>query len=219
MTPTLRRSLFLSTLALIALAGAGCASAEPTQPSQPQEPTKPVGTITNPSNPATPSNPTTTPTTSSTASPLPTIDATWKTYSNNVLKFSFQYPTIGTYAPTWGVNILKPNDAKLLEGCYQGDANPRQNKGELQVGDTTFCVTRYEDAGAGQRYETDYYVGGLNGSVVLLTFSKHLTVGDNFDDPACHGQLVVSSGTTCKPVDLGVYNAALDQIVKTYTHE
>lgn len=217
MNPTLRRSVITSTLALLALAGAGCLSAEPTQPSQPQEPNQPPAHIEpgQPSNPGQPGQATsTTPT-----GVLPVIDNTWKTYTNAALKFSFQYPTQGTYAPTWGVSILKQNDPKVQGGCYQGDANPRQNKGELQVGDTTFCVTRYEDAGAGQRYETDYYVGGLNGQIVVLTFSKHLSVGDNFDDPTCHGQLVTSSGTTCKPVDMGVYSAALDQIVKTYTHE
>ncbi|HVM90598.1 MAG TPA: hypothetical protein VMU11_01740 [Verrucomicrobiae bacterium] len=215
MTNPIRRGAWLAAFAALALAGAGCAAEEPTQPSMPQEPQTPPGQITQPES----SDQNMPPASTSTNSVLPVIDDSWKTYANAQLKFSFKYPTKGVYAPTWGVTILKPNDPKLDQGCYQGDANPRQNKGELQVGDTTFCVTRYEDAGAGQRYETDYYVGGLNGQVVLLTFSKHLSVGDNYDDPACHGQLVTNIGNACKPVDLGVYNAALDQIVKTYTHE
>jgi hypothetical protein len=147
------------------------------------------------------------------------IDATWKTYNNTTIPFRFQYPTKGAYTPTWGVTFISNSDPHLKQGCYQGDTGtPRQEKGELQVGDTTFCIMRYEDAGAGQRYETDYYTGGLNGRILLFTFSKHLTVGDNFDNVACHGQLVVASGTSCTPVDLGIYNAALDQIMKTYLH-
>jgi len=214
MTILPRKSLLLSTLALLSLAGGGCLFSEPAQPSVPQEPTKPPAVVTPPTN--TPSEPAPTPSTPTTPV-LPVIDATWKTYTNAALKFSFQYPTKGTYAPTWGVSILKTTDPKLEGGCYQGDGNPRQNKGTLQVGDTTFCVTRYEDAGAGQRYETDYYAATVNGAVVLITFSKHLSVGDNFEDPACHGQLVVAVGTSCKPVDIGIYNASLDQIIGTFT--
>lgn len=212
------RYALLAVASVLALAGAGCSS-EPTQPSQPQEPTQPPAEIQTP--PGSDDHTMTPPASTSTvpSSVLPTIDDTWKTYTNSTLNFSFKYPTKGTYAPTWGVNILNQNDPKVQNGCYVGDGNPRQNKGELQVGDTTFCVTRYEDAGAGQRYETDYYLGGLNGRIVLITFSKHLSVGDNFDDPSCHGQLVTSIGSSCKPVDLGVYNAALDQIMGTYTHE
>jgi len=215
MTTLSRRSLLLSSLALLALAGGGCLSPEPAQPSLPQEPTKPPAVVV-PAEP-TPSEPA--PTSTVPASVLPVIDGTWKTYLNAALKFSFMYPTKGTYAPTWGVTILKTTDAKLENGCYQGDGSPRQNTGTLLVGDTNFCVTRYEDAGAGQRYETDYYAATVNGAVVLITFSKHLTVGDNFEDPACHGQLVVASGTTCKPVDIGIYNASLDQIIGTFKHD
>ena len=192
---------FLLLPVALALVGAGCFSAEPAQPAVPQEPVKKPAVVTPPA--PTPSQPTPTPapTPTSTApvpsSVLPVIDATWKTYANAALKFSFQYPTKGSYAPTWGVNILKTTDAKLEAGCYKGDGNPRQNKGELQVGDTTFCITRYEDTSSGQRLETDYYVGGLGGNVILLTFSKKLS----------------------ETADVGIYNAHLDQIVGTYTHE
>ncbi|MEI7512040.1 MAG: hypothetical protein WCK01_01110 [Candidatus Uhrbacteria bacterium] len=195
-----RRSVLLSTLAVVALTGAGCFSSEPAQPSKPQEPAKPPAVVTS----ATSTKPTTTPTVSSTtqvpASVLSVIDETWKKYTAiGATKFYFQYPTKGTYAPTWGVTIVKPGDAKMQGNCYQGEGNVRQEKGDLQVGDTTFCVTRYEDAGAGQRYLTDYYAGGLGGNIVLITFSKHYSATSKFD--------------------VGVYNASLDQIVQTYTHD
>lgn len=198
-------------MALVALTGAGCEPAPiPAAPA-------PSPAAETPSQPSVPAPSAEAP--AVTPSPLPVIDATWKTYTNSSLGFSFQYPTKGTYAPTWGVTFLKTNDPKLVKGCYQGEGNPRQNQGELLVGDSTFCVTRYEDAAAGQRYFTDHYVSGRSGSVILISFSKHLTVGDNFEDVRCHGQLVLATGTSCTPVDPGVYNAALDQIVGTYTHE
>lgn len=181
-------------MALVALAGAGCTFAPtPTVPSAPT----PSPAAETPSQPSAPAPSAETPPV--TPSPLPVIDTTWKTYTNKALGFSFQSPTKGIYAPTWGVTFLKSDDPKLKDGCYQGEGNPRQNSGSLQVGDTTFCVTRFEDAGAGQRYDTDYYVGGLKGSVILMTFSKHFTNDGSFD--------------------IGVYNAVLDQIVGTYTHE
>jgi hypothetical protein len=214
MTHFSRRHALLISCALIALTGAGCLSAEPAQPSQPQEPVQPPAQLTPPAQTTS-----TAPTAPTSTSVLPPIDATWKTYVNATLGISFKYPTKGVYVPTWGVTVLKPTDARVQGGCYVGDAAPRQNKGQLQVGDTSFCVTRYEDAGAGQRYETDYYVATLDGHLVLITFSKHLSLGDNFDDPACHGSLVVTIGTTCKPVDIGIYNAVLDEIIGTYTHK
>lgn len=227
------RSLWIAPLAALALLGAGCFSPDPapapvTPPATPPvtgSPTTPTTPPTTP--PVTSGGETTEPTTTvptSTAPTAPTgplapIDATWKTYTNASLKFSFQYPTRGRYAPTWGVTFVKTDDAKMQDGCYQGAGSPRQNTGTLFVGDKKFCVTRYEEGAAGQRYLTDYYATEHKGTIVLITFSKQFTNGDNFEDEACHGKLVVASGNTCTPVDVGVYNATLDQVVGTFTHE
>lgn len=214
MTTIVPRPLWIAPLAALALLGAGCFSPDPAPTAPPATP--PVtGSPTTPTTP--PSTPpptsggeTTEPTTTvptSTApnapaaptSPLAPIDATWKTYTNASLKFSFQYPTRGRYAPTWGVTFVKTDDAKMQDGCYQGAGNPRQNAGTLFVGDKKFCVTRYEEGAAGQRYLTDYYAVEHKGTVVLIAFSKQVTSDSNFD--------------------IGVYNATLDQIVGTFTHE
>lgn len=224
------RSLWIAPLAALALLGAGCFSSEPTPTPSPTTPTVPpvTGSPTSPTTPTTPpvtsGGETTQPTTTSPTSTAPTaptgplapIDDTWKTYTNGSLEFSFQYPTRGRYAPTWGVTFVKTDDAQMKDGCYQSDANPRQNAGTLFVDDMKFCVTRYEDAGAGQRGLTDFYAVEHKGTIVLIAFSKQFTNGDNFEDESCHGKLVVASGATCVPVDVGVYNATLDQIVGTF---
>lgn len=56
---------------------------------------------------------------------LPTIDDTWKTYTNKSGEFSFQWPTKGRYAPTW-------------DSSY-ADTDPC-TKGETKVlNSNTFC--------------------------------------------------------------------------------
>jgi hypothetical protein len=212
------KPLWFVPIAALALLGAGCFSPEPeASPTPAPTPEKPAPSAPSPSAP-TPSEPDPSEPTPSAPSgyELPEIDATWQTYTNTSLGFSFQYPTKGRYAPTWGVTFVKTDDAKMQDGCYQGDANPRQNAGTLFVGDKKFCVTRYEDAGAGQRGMTDFYAVEHKGTIVLIAFSKQFANGDNFEDESCHGKLVIASGNTCTPVDIGIYNAALDQIVGTF---
>lgn len=215
------KPLWVVPIAALALLGAGCFSPEPEAPPTPTPvnpaPSAPTPSAPTPSEPV-PSEPAPSEPTPSTPSgyELPEIDATWQTYTNASLGFSFRYPTKGRYAPTWGVTFVKTDDPKMQGGCYQGDANPRQNAGTLLVGDKQFCVTRYEDAGAGQRGMTDFYAVEHKGTIVLISFSKQFSNGDNFEDESCHGQLVISSGTTCTPVDIGIYNATLDQIVGTF---
>ncbi|MCR4256514.1 MAG: hypothetical protein NUW08_02305 [Candidatus Uhrbacteria bacterium] len=214
------KPLWFVPIAALALLGAGCFSPAPEAPPMvAPTPVKPAPSAPTPSEPA-PSEPSATSPTPNEptvpTSPLAPIDDTWKTYTNGSLTFSFRYPTRGRYAPTWGVTFVKTDDAKMQDGCYQGDANPRQNAGTLFVGDKKFCVTRYEDAGAGQRGLTDFYAVEQKGTIVLIAFSKQFANGDNFEDESCHGKLVVASGTSCTPVDIGVYNATLDQIVGTF---
>lgn len=74
------------------------------------------------------------------------------------------------------------------------------------------------DAGAGQRYLTDYYATSLNGLNIVIAFTKQVSNGDNVG-PACAGKLVMPGATerNCLEVDLATYVAHLDQIVGTFT--
>lgn len=195
---------FLVSLSIIALSGAGC------WPSTDQAPT--------PNNPNTP--PTTTPETnppsgSNGSSALPTIDDTWVTYTSKSLGFSLKTPTKGTLAPTWEVSFVKADDPKVVDGCYQGE-QARGESASLKVGETTFCHTGGLDPAAGNQYWIDYYLAKIKNTWVLVTFSKHTTTGDNYENAACHGKYVVN-GPSCSGFKTSEeYYAHLDQIMGTF---
>ena len=205
---------------LLALLGAGCTGSEPAVETKPiAPPTTKVDTK--------PADTTPTPTPDTAMIPdrevdtkeLPVIDGTWKTYSNTSFKFSFQYPTRGRYAPEWNVSIMRADDARLEGNCLKPEATVRTINTSLVVGDSTFCIVRTVDAGAGQRYYTDAFTAPLGDRIVLITFNKRLANGDLFEDESCHGKTVISSGTSCIPFDEALYRAHLNQIVSTYRHE
>lgn len=231
---------FVAASSILALLGAGCMGSEPaptttnpdtktppvaTQPTdtKPTD-TKPSDTKPSDTTPTTPST-STTPTTgtdpdrSVDEKELPVIDGTWQTYTNAANKFSFQYPTKGRYAPEWNVTILSQGDARLEDGCKKAEANLRSTPGPFVVGDSSFCVVREVDAGAGQRYFTDAFTAPRGDKFIQITFSKRLANGDLFEDESCHGKTVISSGTTCILFDEALYRAHLNQIVATYRHE
>ncbi len=221
----------VSVCSVVALLGAGCTSSAPVETAKPAiKPlpavqTKPV--VENTLKPVAEVAPeaTTAPDTALSpdrtvaASELPIIDPSWKTYSNTALNFSFQYATKGRYAPEFEVQMLQATDARLTGGCMNPEAKKRSENSTVTVGDSTFCIVREEDAGAGQRYFTDSFTAPRGERIILIKFNKRLAVGDLFDDVACHGKLVISSGTTCIPFDEALYRAHINQIVSTYRHE
>ena len=87
------------------------------------------------------------------------------------------------------------------------------------MGDTSFCIVREVDEGAGQRYYSDSFTAPRGDKFIQITFSKRLANGDLFEDESCHGKTVISSGTTCILFDEALYRAHLNQIVATYRHE
>lgn len=223
---------------MVALLGAGCLGQESVPAPSDSKPADTVKTDTKPSDtkpadtkPAdstgTPTDTTTKPSADTSMSPdrevaekeLPVIDGSWKTYNNSAYKFSFQYPTRGRYAPEWNVSVLNPGDERLTDGCVKPEAEPRSIPGPFVVGDTSFCVVREVDAGAGQRVFTDSFTAPRGEKIIRITFSKRLANGDMFEDEACHGKTVISSGTSCILFDEALYRAHLNQIVATYRHE
>ena len=223
---TMLLQAFAATSA-IALLGAGCAAPVPA----PIDEAKPVPSVSEPvKTPETSIVPTETPAEPATSSApaesskdrtseLPVIDATWKTYTNSALKFSFQWPTRGRYAPEWDVSVYRPEDARLVGNCSKPEAAERLPNGSLTVGDAVFCVVHEVDAGAGQRVFIDTYTAPRAEYIIKVRFMKRLANGDLFDDPACKGKAVISAGTSCIPFDDELYRAHLNQIISTYRHE
>ncbi len=191
-----RSSFWITTLAFVVLSGAGCASAPVPAPVPASSAETPAVT----------------------PSPLPVIDATWKTYTNGALGFSFRYPTRGTYAPTWKMILPGKNDPKITNGCYSsvesipnGEA-PRN----LTIDGVTFCHTRAGDGFTGHIGYEDNYLVQLNGQWVLFSFEKTVTNGSMYDAeqyPACQGKYVTSPCVEFNETD---YLAHLDQIVGTF---
>lgn len=230
-------SKMFAVCSMVALLGAGCLGQETAVPAD----TKPADTVKTDTKPSdakptdtkpvdstpTPTETTTKPSDDTSMSPdrdvdekeLPVIDATWKTYNNAANKFSFQYPTRGRYAPEWNVTILNPGDERLNDGCVKPEAETRAVPGPFVVGDTSFCIVREVDAGAGQRVFTDSFTAPRGDKIIRITFSKRLANGDLFEDETCHGKTVISSGTSCILFDEALYRAHLNQIVATYRHE
>ena len=199
---------FVVSLSILALGGVGC------WPSNDQSPT-PAPTVTNTAPVAT-TPPSTNPSSGSNgSSALPVIDDTWVTYTSKSLGFSFKTPTKGTLAPTWEVSFVKADDSKVADGCYQGE-QARGDSARLKVGETDFCHTGGLDPAAGNQYWTDYYLANIKNTWVLVTFSKHTTTGDNYENTACHGKYVVN-GPSCSGFKTSAeYYAHLDQIMGTF---
>ena len=204
------RSLWIAPLAALALFGAGCFQPEAVSVTPPAANT--------PAAPVAVPAPTPTPTPAPTSGApvvLPTVDDTWKTYTNKGETFSFQWPTKGRMAPTW--EVLMPKT--LTDGCYiNAELGENFEKTTLTVGDTTFCHTSVQGAATSHRYLTDYYATVVDGQNVVLSFEKVLVVGDVIGDGKCAGMLVLPTSTEkpCLVVDPVAYAAHLDQIVGTF---
>ncbi|MEK7116447.1 MAG: hypothetical protein AAB879_03565 [Patescibacteria group bacterium] len=206
------KKYFLLPLVTASFIAAGCAAPPTTLPPSPPPPaTQPAPS---PSVPApvtsastsTPAPPSTPPSvTSSSQADLSAVDSTWKTYTNGALKFSFQWPTRGRYAPTWGVTFVK-DDAPKAAGCTS----------TLTVSGLSFCHVSSEDAATGSRYFMDMYDTTIDKTYVRITFKKHATIAAMTDLPKCPKEGLLISSTACVPFDPTAYHAHLDQIVSTF---
>jgi hypothetical protein len=212
------RSLWIAPLAALALFGAGCFQPEPVSVTPPVAITPAVPVVVPAPTPAPTPVPTPTPTTvPTTGAPvvLPSIDDTWKVYTNKGETFSFQWPTKGRMAPTW--EVLMPKT--LTDGCYiNAELGENFEKSTLTAGGLTFCHTSVQGAATSHRYLTDYYATVVDGQNVVISFEKVLVVGDVIGDGKCTGVLVLPSSTEnpCLVVDPTAYASHLDQIVGTF---
>lgn len=126
------------------------------------------------------------------------IDATWKTFTNKALNFSFQWPAKGRYAPTWEVTFIQDGDASIVNGCHAQPYTESQPPASLAAGDQTFCHTSYSDGAAGTIHLFDDYAAKIGMRYVVVHFVK-------------------AYSTVAGPVfDQATYRAMLDQIVGTF---
>jgi len=154
---------------ILILAGVGCSSGPTNQPVVPTTP--PTTSKIKLSQPAvTPTSPTTR--TETTAVTLPTIDDTWKTYANNALGFSFQWPTKGRYAPTWDVTFVKEEETDCIPVTLNG---------------IVFCHASASETAADKTILSDRYTTQKDNQYVLVSFEKtYLTANAQFDVAAYH---------------------------------
>lgn len=213
------KPFWLVPLVTLALFGAGCLSPE-------AEPTPAPAPVPTPEQP-TPSAPAPSAPTSSDSAPaeptpsapsgyeLPEIDATWQTYTNKALGFSFRYPTKSRYAPEWEMKIAREGDASMQDGCYVDEQTDSGTEKRVMINGREFCRTHAVDPAAGSRYYTYHYATKFGSSYAILSFTKRAVNGDNYEEPACHGKIVFSFGGCVEFVQAD-FEAQLDQIMGTF---
>lgn len=197
--------LFFVSLSVVTLAGAGCL------PFGQRPGATPPDSTTGPSTPSA----TNAPEASGTHGDLPEIDDTWVTYTSKSLGFTLKTPTKGTLAPTWEVSFVKAGDTNLVDGCYQDQLTTAEPK-RLIVDGISFCHTSSIGPAAGNQYWTDHYVANIKNTWIRITFQKHTTAGDNYEDERCHGKYVVNGPSCSGFKDPSEYYAHLDQIMGTF---
>lgn len=134
-------------------------------------------------------------------------DATWETYQNARLGFSFQYPTKGKYAPEWEVEV--GGSSSCLESQDVGHT----------AEDTSFCVIGTREGAAGSTYFTHTYRTILKETSVSIIFTKKAIMADIGDCKKAPGQNYWSQYATpqsCIPFSEEEYKKTLDGIVGTF---
>lgn len=197
----------LLSLSVVALFGIGCDITEPAK--------TPADTATSQTAAST-----TAAATSTSTNDTIVIDETWDSYSSKS-GFTFHYPTKGRLTPEWSIDNHATNDAKILNDCFMDESSQRANSPTtIVVGDTTFCVTRNADPGAGQVYYSDHYAFENGRNITVITFVKHFANGSNYEREECHGKTVVPVGTNdCATFVETDYTDLLDDIIKTFTKD
>lgn len=189
-----RTSSALSLIVAVALVGAGCAKSD-TPSSTVVTPTPP--TTTNPLPPPTPMPTSSAPTlpgspSASTITASTTLDTTgWQTYQNKTLKFSFQSPLRGTFAPEYAVRILPLTSTEIEHDCIKPNGLPNAMEQRITVNGSAFCRTHTVEGAAGSSYDQDVWVTKTDKWYGIITFTKRYPndPAKTFDTEGYHRQL------------------------------
>lgn len=144
------------------------------------------------------------------------VDATWQTYNNAALGFTFKTPTKGRYAPTWEVRFLAENDTDVENGCYITAQNQAVEAVRLRVGDAVFCQTATNEGAAGSVYVTRHVVTKKGTRYILLAFTKRAVNAGMLDCATQPESGLSVSSDACIPFDMAAYDAQIEQIISTF---
>ena len=190
------KPLWFVPIAALALLGAGCFSPAPeAPPTVAPTPVKPAPSAPTPSEP-TPSEPA--PSTPS-GYELPEIDATWQTYTNNALGFSFPVP--GSIRTGMGDEYRFESDAKMKDGCYFDEQTDAGTEKRVAI-DGRNSV---HECDGSRRRQPILHVSVCDQVWFFIRasiFTKRAVNGDNYDEPACRGKIVFLSAvasSSCRP--------------------
>jgi hypothetical protein len=207
MPPLSRVSSTLALFAALILLGAGCTVQNPFS-------TDTETATTTPS--------TTTPT-STTADPgvitaSSTLDTTgWQTYQNKTLKFEFQYPLRGKFAPQFEVKLFPLTYADIQNDCYGMRATQGSAPDMIQVNGTTFCRINVLEGAAGSTINQDYWTTKNDKWYAVITFSKKYLTDPRIQGGCEEGGVDVGK-PRCAPFDVAGYRAHLSDIMSTFRY-
>lgn len=194
------------------LVGAGCNNAA-TTPTDTANGTPPVAVIPTPTPSTTPPAAVVAPPSLSTSTPsVPaespstitasgTLDTTgWQTYQNKTLKYQFQYPLRGSFAPEFTVKTLALTSEEIQNDCAKPSGLPNATEERLTVNGASFCRTSSVEGAAGSAYSQEQWVTKKDNWYSVITFTKKYQ-----NDPA-------------KPFNTAGYRQQLEAIMSTFQY-
>ncbi len=212
------RTSLPAAIAALLLIGAGCGAAPETPAADAPGANAPVSANRPPVNaPVTDAPPATPPNQGVRALPAAAgVDATWQTYENEALGFTFQAPTRGRYAPTWEVTFVAEGDSAIVDGCYRQGASEDRSPERLSANGLTFCRSFFREGAAGSVYMTQHVVTKMGPRYAHLAFTKKAANAGMLDcaTPPASGLSV--SSEACVPFDLDEFDAQIEMIIATF---
>lgn len=200
------KKILTFTLVSILFVGAGCTSSSVSNPASGMHA---------PSATAPTAQEDTSPSAAAVITPAKT-DATWKTYANHALGFSFMTPTKGRLAPTWSVDFQPLTSEKIVDGCWETEKGTIKN--HVMAGGQPFCHSRNFVRTSGDQITfVDQYVTKIKTSYVVIRFSK---IAYDILEKSCAAQVNADFTTvkgSCAPIGESDYQTSLDSTIGTFS--
>lgn len=113
--------------------------------------------------------------------PAPTVDATWKAYTDDSV--TFRYPA--EFPATYIRPVEWPPGVTVSEGtaeCMVGKTEMGETK-QASINDHDYCVTTSSEGAAGSVYVDYAYATQKDGKTATLAFTLRMTQCGNYDEP------------------------------------
>lgn len=144
------------------------------------------------------------------------VDATWETYTNDAIGFTFQAPTRGRYAPTWEVTFLAEGDARIQDGCFVDAQNESRTADRFSVDGVIFCRTFAREGAAGSVYLTQHVITKMGPRYVHLAFTKRAVNAAVLECATPPESGLSVSGDACIPFVMADFDAQIENIIATF---